>query len=140
MSDSTLATMFRGSSTMFQVYTLWRLAGASRPRHPFAPRRIGSRAPARGMEFPVLDPLIKSVVEADEAFEFGIVEIDGVGGSRRIVCFFEKRAVGVLKGAGHIHLIADAQEQRARIFGQAADEVGAESVQIQIRTSDERGH
>src|SRR6266849_841178 len=70
----------------------------------------------------------------------GIIKIDDIGSARRVIPFLHEIALLVLERRRHIHLAADPQEQGARVFGQAIDEVSPKAEKVEAVGDNYRRH
>src|SRR5437762_13737806 len=78
-----------------------------------------------------LDAVVCGLVEPDERMAVRVVEVDGVVGAGRVVALADQLVLGVFEGRRHVHRAPDAQEERARVVGMTAAEVGTDSRMVQ---------
>src|SRR3989442_4089375 len=115
----------------------WSSSWATRRRTSRAPCSRSTpatrrRPPARSETDPAcLDALVGSLVEPNERVALRVGEVDGVGGGRGIVALAHEFGLRVFERGGHFDLAPDAQEERARVVGQALEQARPEAGELQ---------
>ncbi len=113
-------------------------------REPWAPE-IASQAPT--VQYAVIDGSRRlgcdrrAPCRAERTPALRVVEIDEVGGRGGIVSLAHQVGLRVFEGAGHFHLVADAQEQRTRVVREGGrSDASRNAGRSSSSFGDQRGH